>query len=92
MKRLMLLLIPLGVLAMSGCVVAPYGYHRGWYGPRVAVVAPAPVVVIRPDARVLRGRHWGCAADRVGRTQPRVYNPWDGSPPIPHPECVHPAS
>jgi hypothetical protein len=28
--------------------VAPYGYyHRGWYGPRVAVVAPAPVVVVR---------------------------------------------
>jgi hypothetical protein len=34
---------------MSGCVVAPYGYHRGWYGPpRVAVVAPSPVVVLRP--------------------------------------------
>jgi hypothetical protein len=47
MKRLMWLLIPLSVVAMSGCVVAPYGYHRGWYGPRVAVVAPAPVVVIR---------------------------------------------
>ena len=47
MKRLMWLLIPLSVAAMSGCVVAPYGYHRGWYGPRVAVVAPAPVVVIR---------------------------------------------
>ena len=47
MKRLMLLMIPLGVLAMSGCVVAPYGYHRVWYGPRIAVVAPAPVVVIR---------------------------------------------
>ncbi|HMK84369.1 MAG TPA: hypothetical protein VK437_00305 [Steroidobacteraceae bacterium] len=47
MKRLALLLIPL--IAMSGCVVAPYGYyHRGWYGPRVAVVAPAPVVVVRP--------------------------------------------
>lgn len=47
MKRLMWLLIPLSAAAMSGCVVAPYGYHRGWYGPRVAVVAPAPVVVIR---------------------------------------------
>jgi hypothetical protein len=47
MKRLMWLLIPLSVVAMSGCVVAPYGYHRGWYGPRVAVVAPAPIVVIR---------------------------------------------
>jgi hypothetical protein len=47
MKRLMMLLIPLGVVAMSGCVVAPYGYHRGWYGHRVAVVVPAPVVVVR---------------------------------------------
>jgi hypothetical protein len=35
--------------AMTGCVVAPAGYyHRGYYGPRVAVIAPAPVVVIRP--------------------------------------------
>lgn len=49
MKRLCMLLIPLTLLAMSGCVVAPYGYyHRGYYGPRVAVVAPAPVVVVRP--------------------------------------------
>jgi hypothetical protein len=54
MKRLIMLLIPLGILAMSGCVVAPYGYyhrgyyHRGYYGPGVAVVAPAPVVVVRP--------------------------------------------
>ncbi len=47
MKRLFMLLIPLGLVAMSGCVVAPYGYHRGYYyGPRVAVVAPA--VVVRP--------------------------------------------
>ena len=23
-------------------------YHRGYYGPRMAVVAPAPVVVVRP--------------------------------------------
>jgi hypothetical protein len=50
MKRLFMLLIPLSLVAMSGCVVAPYGYHRGYgyYGPRVAVVAPAPVVVVRP--------------------------------------------
>ncbi len=53
MKRLSMLLIPLGILALSGCVVAPYGYgyHRGWYGPRVAVVAPVvppPVVIVRP--------------------------------------------
>jgi hypothetical protein len=49
MKILFKLLIPVSIIAMSGCVVAPYGYHRGyWYGPRVAVVAPAPVVVVRP--------------------------------------------
>ncbi len=49
MKRLFMLFIPVGLLAMSGCVVAPYGYyHRGYYGPRVAVVAPAPVLVVRP--------------------------------------------
>jgi len=53
MKTLFKLLIPMSLLAMSGCVVAPYGYHRGWYGPRVAVVAPVPViapplVVVRP--------------------------------------------
>jgi hypothetical protein len=47
MSRLVKLLIPLSIIAMSGCVVTPYGY-RGYYGPRVAVVAPAPVVVVRP--------------------------------------------
>jgi hypothetical protein len=49
MKTLFKLLIPLGLatVAMAGCVVAPVGYyHRGYYGPRVAVVAPAPVVVV----------------------------------------------
>jgi hypothetical protein len=42
-------LIPVSILAMAGCVVAPYGYHRGYYGygPRVGVVVPAPVVVVR---------------------------------------------
>ena len=49
MRMLLKLLIPISILAMSGCVVAPpYGYYRGYYGPRVAVVAPAPVVVVRP--------------------------------------------
>ena len=48
MRRLVNVLISLSILAMSGCVVAPYGYYRGYYGPRVAVVAPAPVVVVRP--------------------------------------------
>jgi hypothetical protein len=48
MRRLFKLLIPISIIVMSGCVVAPYGYHRGYYGPRVAVIAPAPVVVVRP--------------------------------------------
>jgi hypothetical protein len=48
MRRLFKLLIPIGIIALSGCVVAPYGYHRGYYGPRAVVVAPAPVVVVRP--------------------------------------------
>jgi hypothetical protein len=48
MQRLFKLLIPISIIAMSGCVVAPYGYRSGYYGPRVAVVAPAPVVVVRP--------------------------------------------
>ncbi len=50
MKSILKLLIPIGIIAaMTGCVVAPYGYHRGYYGyygPRV--VLPAPVVVVRP--------------------------------------------
>jgi hypothetical protein len=51
MKSLFKLLISLSLLSavMAGCVVAPAGYyHRGYYGPRVAVVAPAPVLVVRP--------------------------------------------
>lgn len=51
MKKIFNLLIPMGLIVsvMTGCVVAPAGYyHRGYYGPRVAVVAPAPVVVVRP--------------------------------------------
>jgi hypothetical protein len=47
MKTLIKVLIPMSILAMAGCVVAPYGYHRGYYGPRVGVVVPAPVVVVR---------------------------------------------
>ncbi len=45
-------LIPFGFVLLTGCVVAPYGYHRtyhgGYYRPHVVVVAPAPVVVVRP--------------------------------------------
>ena len=49
MSKIFKILIPLTLVAaaMTGCVVAPAGYyHRGYYGPRVAVVAPAPVVVV----------------------------------------------
>ncbi len=48
MKTILKLLIPMGLFAMSGCVVAPYGYHRGYYGPHVAVIAPIPVVIVHP--------------------------------------------
>jgi hypothetical protein len=53
MSVLTKMMISLSILVMSGCVVAPYGYRPygyrgGYYGPRVAVVAPAPVVVVRP--------------------------------------------
>jgi hypothetical protein len=48
MSRLVKILIPaILVTAASGCVVVPA--HRGyWGGPGVAVVAPAPVVVVHP--------------------------------------------
>jgi hypothetical protein len=50
MRRTGKLLISLCLMAaaLTGCVVAPVGWHRGYYGPRVAVVAPAPVLVVRP--------------------------------------------
>ena len=48
MKTLIKLLIPIGIMALTGCVVAPYGYYRGYYGPRVGVFVPAPVVVAPP--------------------------------------------
>jgi hypothetical protein len=54
MKTLFKLLIPISIVAMSGCVVAPYGYHRGYYGPRVAVVAPAPVFIAPAPVLVVR--------------------------------------
>jgi hypothetical protein len=48
MVRLSKILISLNLMAaaLTGCVVAPVGWHRGWYGPGVAVVAP--VVVVHP--------------------------------------------
>jgi hypothetical protein len=47
MNRLLKVLTPMLLLATAGCVVVPA--HRGyWGGPHVAVVAPAPVVVVHP--------------------------------------------
>jgi hypothetical protein len=43
-----LITLSLVVAALAGCVVAPVGWHRGYYRPRVAVVAPLPLVVVRP--------------------------------------------
>ncbi len=49
MKRLFKVLIPVALFATAGCAVVPAGPPRGyWGGPGVAVVAPAPVVVVRP--------------------------------------------
>jgi hypothetical protein len=51
-KTLLKLLVPLGFALMVGCVIAPVGPRHPYYGPhygaRVAVVAPAPVIVVRP--------------------------------------------
>jgi hypothetical protein len=49
MKSLMKMMIAMGLLSMAACVVVPgrpYHPYYGYYGPRV--VAPAPVVVVRP--------------------------------------------
>ncbi len=47
MKGLIKLLVPVGFLVLTGCVVAPArGYY--YYHPRAYVVAPAPVMVVRP--------------------------------------------
>ena len=50
MRALSKLLITMSLMtaALAGCVVAPVGWHRGYYGPRAVVVAPAPVLVVRP--------------------------------------------
>jgi len=48
-RLLTLVLLLVGIATVnSGCIVVPvggYGYHGG---PRAAVVAPAPIVVVRP--------------------------------------------
>lgn len=43
-----LITLILTVTALAGCVVAPVGWHRGYYRPRVMVVAPPPLIVVRP--------------------------------------------
>jgi hypothetical protein len=49
MKTMIKLLVPVGLALLAGCVVAPVGPPRPYYyGPRVGVVAPAPVIVVRP--------------------------------------------
>jgi hypothetical protein len=48
MKTLIKVLLPLGILAMTGCVFVPARPYHPYYGPRVGVYAPAPVVVVRP--------------------------------------------
>ena len=48
MRTMMKILVPVGFSLLAGCVVVPAGPPRAYVGPRVAVVAPAPVVVVRP--------------------------------------------
>jgi hypothetical protein len=46
MKRLLISVISLGFLALAGCVVVPArGYY---YHPAAVVVAPAPIIAVRP--------------------------------------------
>jgi hypothetical protein len=51
MNRLIKLLIPLSLAALAGCVVVPVGPRGYVRGPHVAIVAPAPVVVVHPYYR-----------------------------------------
>ena len=58
MKQLFRWMVPVTLLALAGCVVAPArGYY---YGPRAVVVAPAPAVVVHPY-----GWYRYCAASRT---------------------------
>ena len=82
MRKLFMLLIPMSIMAMSGCVVAPAGYHRGYYGPRVAVVAPAPVVVVRPTLTPQMTDAPTCGRVQIMRRH--------GDSSVPHRQCIHP--
>ena len=48
MKRLFMLLIPLSFWRWRDAWWRLTAITADYYGPRVAVVAPAPVVVVRP--------------------------------------------
>ncbi len=49
MRILMKMLVPAAISLLSGCVIAPIGPPRAYVRvPRVAIVAPAPVVIVRP--------------------------------------------
>ena len=52
MKTLLKLLVPVGFALIAGCVIVPVGprhpYYGQYYGPRVSVVAPVPLIVFRP--------------------------------------------
>ncbi len=54
MKRILILLGLTACAALAGCAVVPAGPPARAYVavPRVAVVVPAPVVVVRPFVRV----------------------------------------
>jgi hypothetical protein len=44
MRKLLFWTIPATLALLSGCVVAPIGPPRGYYGgPHIAVFAPGPV-------------------------------------------------
>jgi hypothetical protein len=47
MKRLLIVLIPMSVLALSGCVVVP---AHGYYHAAAVVAVPPPVVTVRAYA------------------------------------------
>jgi hypothetical protein len=49
MRVLMSGVILATLAALSGCVVVPYGAPRAYVAaPRVAIVAPAPYIAVRP--------------------------------------------
>jgi hypothetical protein len=51
-KTVLKLLVPMAFTLMAGCVIAPVGPRHPYYGPyyaaRVGLIAPAPVIIVRP--------------------------------------------